>query len=440
MTILTKKQAVLTAFAALLTASILSVASRAQEASGEKAAPATGTVTGRVFYSDTKAPARLAQIILVKLSPAADAATNNNAAKAKRDPLSFAMSGFGQTGLDGRFELTNVPAGKYIAVAQQNGFVNPIARIDISVLNNLQIPNVLSPAKLTEDKIKDYLSDLTIVTVIAGKTVDVPLSLARGASISGVLSYDDGSPAVGVPVHLLRKSKSGSYEEPSMMSLGAVASNSTLMGFVTDDQGHFRIAGLAGGSYALRATLPLNLLKNLGNKLKSTIALSMASPGSFNSVAKHDEGLSVFSGNVFAAKDLKPIEVGEGEAVTGADITIPFNGMHSVQAHVEDSADGHAIDLAQVELLDADGKETLRTGFVDDDGNCTFDYVPDGQYTLQTANALDTSPAEKPMDGNYDPKKIIRYSQAKTKITVSGDVSGIVLQVTKVAASTSAAQ
>lgn len=440
MNLLKRKQAVPVALAALLLASMQSIASHAQEKVGENAAPATGTVTGRVFYSDTKAPARLAQIMLVKISPVADAAADKNAAKAKPSLLNAGMSGFGQTGLDGRFELTGVPAGRYIIVAQQNGSVNPIAHIDIGVLNNLQIPNALSREKLTEDKIKDYLSYLTIVTVNAGKTTDAPLSLAHGASISGVLSYDDGSPAVGVPVHLLRKAGSGGYEEPNMMTLGAAASNSTLMGYVTDDQGRFRIAGLAAGSYALRATLPLNLLKNLGNKLKSTIALNMASPGSITSAIKHDDGLSVFSGNVFSMKDLKPIEVSESEVVSGADITIPLNGMHSIQAHVEDSANGHALNLAQVELLDADGKETLRAAFVDDNGDCAFDYVPDGQYTLQVANALDTSQAGKPLSGDYDPKKIIRYGQAETKVMVNGDVSGIVLQVTKIAASTSAAQ
>lgn len=398
----------------------------------EAAAKEKGTVTGRVFYSDSKAPARLAQVLLVKLAPAKAAGDETGAANAKPNmqglmgSLSRGLNSFTQTGLDGHFEMADVPAGRYIVLAAQNGAVNPLSHMDLGVLNGLKMGQV------NEDQIKAALPYLTIVDVEPGKTVDATVSLSHGASISGVLTYDDGTPAVGVKVQLMSKTQDGSYEEPNMMTLGMASSNSTLIGYITDDAGRFRIAGLAPGTYALRATLPLNVLKNLGNKLKSVLVLGLTSPDAIASSSQMDDGLSVYSGNVFFKKDLKPIELAAGEAFTGADIVIPADGMHKLQTHVEDAATGNAIDLAQVQLLDADGKDVLRMGYVDDHGDCTFDYVPDGQYTLQVMNAVDASAMGKMGSEDFDPKRVVRYSSAKTKVSVTGDVSNIVLQVSKI--------
>lgn len=386
-----------------------------------------GTITGRVIYGDTKAPARVAQVLLVKLTTG----PSQTAEKIPHDRLNLVaglgagMNGFTQTGLDGRFEMTDVPAGRYIVLAQQGGAVNPLTHLDLETLNGLKLGSV------REDQIKDALPYLTVATVSGGKTVDAQVSLNHGATISGAVTYDDGSPAVGAVVHLMRKTKSGEFEEPNNMTMGMASSNASLIGYATDDAGRFRIPGLIPGTYALRVTLQLNLLKNLGTKIKGIMMLSMSSPDAVASATKVDDGLSVYSGNVFSPKDLKPIELGDGEAFSGADITIPLEGMHSVQAHVEDSATGNAIGMAQVKLLDAEGKATLRACFVDDDGNCTFDYVPDGMYTLEVANALDTSAVGKLGSENYDPTKAVHYGSASTKVQVSSDTANVMLQVAK---------
>jgi 5-hydroxyisourate hydrolase-like protein (transthyretin family) len=390
-----------------------------------KAAPQpTGTLTGYVGYSDTKAPARIAQILLIKLYPA-KSPTDSPDSQPKAALGGAGLSTFTQTGLDGRFVMPNVPVGKYIVVAQQNGALNPIARIDLDALNKIQMSH------LTEDQIKDNLADLTVAVIEPNKTDNVAVSLTHGASISGTLNYDDGSPAVGVQVHLMIKTHSGAFAEPDMMSMGMAASNATLGGYVTDEAGRFHIAGLPPGAYALRASLPFGQLKNLGASLKGIISLGMSSPDSMASAMKTDSGLSVYSGNVLFRKDLKPIELTDGQAYTGADITVPLNGMFTVQARVEDAATGKPVDVAQVQLMDADGHETLRSQFVDDDGTCTFEYVPIGQYTLQVVNAMDLSAVGKILDDNYDPKKAVPYTSTPTKIQVSGNTEGIVLQLTK---------
>jgi hypothetical protein len=234
-----------------------------------------------------------------------------------------------------------------------------------------------------------------------------------------------------VQVHLMAKTAAGTFAEPDMMSMGMAASNATLGGYVADEAGRFHIAGLPPGKYALRASLPLGLLKNLGASLKGIIALGISSPDSMASAMKYDSGLSVYSGNVLFRKDLKPIELTDGVAYTGADIIIPLSGMYSVEARVEDAATGKPVDLAQVQLMDADGQETLRAQFVDDNGQCTFDYVPTGQYTLQVVNAIDISAVGKLGEDGYDPKKAVHYVSTKTKILINGNLEGIVLQVTR---------
>jgi uncharacterized protein (DUF2141 family) len=216
-----------------------------------------------------------------------------------------------------------------------------------------------------------------------------------------------------------------------LTTLGSVFVSTTLAGAATDDAGHFHIAGLPPGTYAIRATLPLGLLKNLSSSLKGIIALGMSSPDNVSSATQYDSGLSVYSGNVLFRKDLKPIDLSAGQSYSRADITIPLTGMFTVQAKVKDAATGKPLDVAQVQLMDAEGKETLRAQFVDDDGNCTFDYVPAGQYTLAVVNAMDLSGVGKVLSPNYDPKKAVRYDATSTKVLVNGNVAGIVLQVSK---------
>lgn len=390
-----------------------------------------GKVSGRVMYSDTKTPARAAQVLLVKLvtgSSLPDEKSPNErmgAGSGLLSGLGAGLNGFTQTGLDGRFQFTDVPAARYIVLAQQSGAVNPLAHLDLDTLNGLKLGSV------REDQIKDALPYLTVVTVSGGTVADAEVSLIHGGSISGVVTYDDGSPAVGAQVHLMSKTKSGDFAEPNTMTMGMASNNASLAGYMTDDAGHFRIPGLMPGTYAVRVTLQLNMLKNLGAKIKGIMMLSMSSPDAVAAATKVDDGLSVYSGNVFSPKDLKPVELGEGEAFAGADITIPLEGMHSLEAHVEDGATGDAIGMAQVKLLDADGQQTLRACFVDDEGNCTFEYVPDGMYTLQVANALDTSAVGKLGSDNYDPSKAVHYGSASTKVQVSSDTAPVILQVAK---------
>lgn len=377
----------------------------------------TGSVAGNVIYADTKVPGRLAQVVLVRL-----AEPDKSGAKKEQKVKPCGLGCLTTAGLEGNFLLESVPVGRYLVSVAQTGVVPALARLDLEALNLIPL------AEADETKLKDALPYLTLVTVEAGKTARVTVNLRHGGSISGAVSYDDGAPAVGIRVHLLRKTEAGHYLEANLMSLGSAASNATLLGFNTDDQGRFRIAGLAPGSYALRAEVPLGMLKNFASTLKNVLAVSLSGDGKKSKASLENlgssmgAGLSVYSGNVFSKKDLKPVELGENEQYGAADLVIPLSGMHTVTARVVDGATGKGVEIAQVELLDTEGKERLREEYVDDDGSCSFEYVPEGNYVLRVVNAMEVK---------EESKKSAPYGSAEMKIEVAGDLDNLVLSVSK---------
>lgn len=417
---------------ALLTpvAAIAQVDSILGVATPDKESVPSGSISGRVVYSDTRTPARTAQIILVPVAPDSAIETAGTSHTKGLDGGvkllgNCALDCIGQTGLDGRFSLHNVPEGKYIVLAQQPGAVNPLARIDIGTMKRV------GNRKISEHLVKENLRFLSVVTVQTGKTVDVNVNLEHGATIAGTITYDDGSPAIGVQLHLLTQSKNGSFEELNPIGTGALVSNTGLLGYTTDDLGRFRIPGLLPGAYAIRASIRINQLKNLGKTISNMVALNGIAPDAVGSALNVGDGLNIYNGGVFSKSEIKPIVVSDGGQKSGNDITIPLDGLHSVGIRVEDGASAQPLSVAQVQLLDAEGKDLLRTGFVDDHGECELEYVPNGAYTLRVLNAMDVSLAGKPFSENYDMKKIIRYRTAEMKIQVNDDISGIVLRVSK---------
>ena len=56
-----------------------------------------------------------------------------------------------------------------------------------------------------------------MIDVANGLPVTVEVTLERGASVSGSIRYDDGSPAIGILVGLERKNSKGAWE-PALQS------------------------------------------------------------------------------------------------------------------------------------------------------------------------------------------------------------------------------
>lgn len=265
----------------------------------------TGTVTGTVYCSDTQKPARFVSIRLQPL--------NSQGVR----------GGMAITGSDGSFRITGVQPGDYYADVSVPGYLQPLRGAARDVQE-------LSPAE------RDRLNSLlTRVSVTAGGTASVQVTIYRGATISGSVSFDDGSPAAGIPVR-------------AMSAVNATGSGSFA---TTDDRGHFRLNGLSDGTYLVAAS-PRTLFP-------------------------------IYFGNTIDRSKAKKLEVRAGEEVSGTDLIISSGGMHRVSGVVMSRQDGLPVSrpVLQLRLNSTDGNSITTIGGAD--GSFSFSAVPDGSFLLQ---------------------------------------------------------
>lgn len=379
-------------------------------AAQEQAAPQTApsvytTVSGRVTCSDTGQPARFAAVQLIPEKPQPTQPTDfAKDSKALAKNMAKSMSqGLKSTGLtavssiDGSFEMTNVPPGTYFVVAQLKGYLSPL-----SALRSVDMweagADVMKQIQASAEKV-----------VVQSAPVHVEVRLERGGSISGVIHYDDGSPAADVKALRMVMQEDGKWKTDSFNPLAPAVTS--------DDRGHYRISGLAKGKYAIKAQLPSNQsISGLG--------------GSQSLHTNTGDALVVYSGGVFREKDIKPIEVSAGDEVDGIDIVFPIDNLHVVSGTVTAKTDSHSINSGWVNLNDPETKATLRHTKIEEDGSFKFNYVPEGQYELKIGAAdTDKSAPGGAYAQMFNPTILKKYQDATLPIEVKGDQTGLVVQV-----------
>ena len=125
------------------------------------------------------------------------------------------------TDADGRFELKDLPAGRWTISATKGGFV-------------AQQFGQRHPFESVEPiELKD------------GQRFSANFTLSRGSVITGRVSDEFGDPITGARVQVLR-----SQMQQGRRRLAPIASNAQ-----TDDTGSFRVFGLAPGEYYVAASL-----------------------------------------------------------------------------------------------------------------------------------------------------------------------------------------
>ena len=389
----------------------LAAGQAAPAAAGPAGGAAAGQVSGRVFCADTGQPGRFASVQLVgehpDTNPALDAASmgkNPDFEKVLAKAMTAMMKGNNVStvsGLDGTFSLDKVPPGTYYVLAQMPGYRSPLSQF-----------SMMERMKADAATMNAVESQAEKVVVQAGQQAHVEIRLERVSSISGVVRYDDGSPAPGVSAALMVQDKDGKWKE-----LGGVG----MLPSTTDDRGHYRIFGINAGKYAVKAALPTT---QATTGLGANVSLHM----------NMGDALVVYSGGAMREKDIKPIEVGTGDEVDGVDVIFPLDNLHAVSGSVTAKSDNHAVDAGSIVLEDADGKTALRTASIESDGTFHFNYVPEGQYVVKAENAADTDSAGAP-DGGNDLMRMMRtkvlksYGEADVPVTVKADVTGLSLQV-----------
>ncbi|MGA3373021.1 MAG: carboxypeptidase-like regulatory domain-containing protein [Terracidiphilus sp.] len=365
----------------------------------KKPDPTKGTVTGIVLCADTGKPARFATVTLTA-APKKDAKTDadKDENSGPGDPLPATEATV--TDLDGRFRLEAVEPGRYYAFATLEGYLEPKMGIDPT-----RFGEKASLQERIRNAIDQWKSHLVEVRVSVHSTSEVALQIERAAEITGSVTYDDGSPAIGIFIQIFHKTEKGSLAKVGL------SLNSDWDRAVSDSHGHFSVTNLAAGEYTICAKLPYE---------------------------SEDSSFRVFLGNTFRRKNAKTVKVQAGEVSGGADIEIPLSGLHTVAGTVSALADSHALKDAAVRLLYADDREIVREAKALDDGSFSFSYVPEDKYILQVSGAQD--PEQKASETDSDnsdsaaskPVPARRYADRETPVTVIGDMDDIQMQLVPV--------
>jgi hypothetical protein len=348
----------------------------------------TGSVTGFVYYAETRLPARFAEINIVPIPSEADVAP----AKDQPIPPSVPQRDrhvqrvYGTSGMDGSFRLDGVPAGDYLVAALKPGYITPdaAAAMDWS---------------LSEDQVKSRIASLPQVHVGAGQTASVSLTLHRGAVIAGRMQFADGSPVIGSMVgcesvdsvlrleSALRPENRGKVASPRQEALQLLASSQSVRpNFLTDDEGRYRIFGLPPGKYLVSAMMALD---------HSSGRVVMNDGSNSHTVGRehmYPEMIAVFARETFRRKDAKVFEIRGDEQIADADLTIDPNGLHTLRGRVLAAYDHHA-PTTFIRLKEEGAKEVPRFVEIEDDGKFQVNYLPSGSYTLQIISSDVPDPA-----------------------------------------------
>lgn len=356
--------------------------------------PTKGAVAGIVICADTGKPARFATVNLTPVPVKHDQPSD-------QPPLAPVATI--DTGLDGRFRMEAVPPGDYYAFATLDGYLDPERGIDFG-----KVSANGTTSEEEQNAIDQWKDQLIEVKVQVRRVAEISIALRRAAEIGGVVSYDDGSPAIGVHFQLFRKSTKKDWGAVGLPLLG-----SWTIDTVSDSHGHYDIDGLEPGTYIVCAMMPID---------------------------SEDAAPRICLGNVFRKKNATTLKVDEGEIAHGADIVIPVSGMHTVAGRVEAASDGSVPTHATVSLLYADDREPARKTTIDKDGSFSFSYVPEESFILRVSDAETLAEENSATDSpntaanHATPQVETRFLDKEMPLKVLNDMSDVDVSLTNAAA------
>jgi hypothetical protein len=186
---------------------IVLLAAGCDKNANKKPDPTKGAVAGIVLCADTGKPARFATVNLTSVPV-------KHADPQDQPPLApvAAMD----TGLDGRFRMEAVPPGDYYAFATLKGYLDPERGIDFG-----KVSSKGTTSAQEQDAIEQWKDQLIEVKVQLRRTSEISIELKRAAEIDGTVSFDDGSPAIGMHFQLFRKNAKRAWGIVGLPLLGS---------------------------------------------------------------------------------------------------------------------------------------------------------------------------------------------------------------------------
>lgn len=286
----------------------------------------TARVRGRVVAADTATPLRRAHVTLV----AAESAF-----------VRFSTT----TDAEGRYEVVDMPPGRYTVTATKGGYVS------------LQYGQ------------RRPFEQGTAVNVADGQTLaGINLPLPRGGVIAGRISDEFGEPVAQAQVFPQRYT----YGVDGVRRLVPVG-----LSVATDDLGQFRLYGLMPGEYVVSAMY------------RNPLALTPAGFGGDTS-----EGfLPTFHPGTVNAAEAQPVSVAIGQE-SSVQFALSAARMARVSGIVTSSA-GRPIAGAMVILMPSAGVPMgISPGQTGPDGAFSLSNVAPGDYILQVQNMAVLGPAD----------------------------------------------
>jgi len=245
----------------------------------------------------------------------------------------------------GSFEIRDIPRGSYSLTAQRDGYLST----SIFLRGTLRMPPQFFLA--------------------AGQTISqVTFRLKPWATLAGKVRFNDGDPAIAVPVELYRE-----YHIRGRHGFTAVRSA------VTDDHGDFRVYDLAPGEYYVAAVYEKAAASRGVQDQPRLDALGRETPIETYGTTFYPDTLKL--------GEAVPIHLGNGSEIGGINLFLQPVRKSSIRGQVTDGTTGLAIGNATIflERLDAGNSGTLplpeRTEY-DKDSNFTIRQVTPGSYQV----------------------------------------------------------
>jgi hypothetical protein len=181
----------------------------------------------------------------------------------------------------------------------------------------------------------------------------------------------------------------------------------------TNDEGRFRISGLAPGTYRV-AAVSASMLGLDDSGMNEGAAM-------FAGMITDRNALHVYSGDTLHKSSARTYDLRPGDNITGVDITIPLTVFHQVRG-VLTAADGRIVNSARLTLTDTADDSFHFAASPSDDGSFTFATVPSGTYKLAASQArimalYPNTPPDTPL--RWAPKHpIAAFADADTTVIV----------------------
>jgi hypothetical protein len=320
--------------------------------------PLTASIHGRVTTADSGAPIRRAEV------------------RAMNDG---GISRLVTTDGDGRFELRDLPAGKFRVTVSKSGFVP----LSYGQRRPFEAPRVIDLAE--------------------GQRITMSMALPRGGAIAGRVYDEAGEPIAEVRVQALRSRMVEGQRR--LQPAGAVD--------VTDDTGAFRLYGLAPGDYYVSAVPPSVDMGDMRARLTpgaraTTVKTPTMTfhPGTASFAEAQRVTLGV-GGEVRA-----DVQLGTSTAANVSGIVLSSTGAPAADAGISLRSEAVAMGAGGM-----GGSSPLMIGaHTDVDGTFTLSGIPPGPYTLQ-ATLQDFATTPGPLAG---------IELARMPVTVGGaDITGL---------------